>query len=70
MLSVRPEHCTPGRRLYKVRWKCFAALRDLWRLRSSFVPRHTSVWLDCLKNKNIKLDVKDMLVHLVMGDRD
>ena len=32
--------------------------------------RHTSVWLDYLENKNMKLDVKDVLVHLVMGDQD
>ena len=43
---------------------------DSWDPPSSFVPRYTSVWLDYLKAKKFKLDVKDVLVHLVMGDRD
>ena len=29
------------------------------------MPRYTTVWMDDLKKKNISLDVKDMLVHLV-----
>ena len=69
-LSDKPDPSTPGRRLYKVRWKGFTAWRDWWEPPSSFVPRYTSVWLDYFKAKKIKLDVKDVLVHLVMGDRD
>ena len=56
---------TPGGRLYKVRQKGFAASRDSWEPPSSFVPRYTTVWMDYLKKKNISLDVKDVLVHLV-----
>ena len=70
ILSEKPECSTPGRRQYKVRWKGSAALRDSWEPPSSFVPQYTSVWLNYLKAKKIKLDVKDVLVHLVMGDRD
>ena len=55
----------PAGRLYKVRWKGFAASRDLWEPPSSFVPRYTTVWMDYLKKKNISLDVKDVLVYLV-----
>ena len=29
------------------------------------MPRYTTVWMDFLKKKNISLDVKDVLVHLV-----
>ena len=70
ILSDRPDPDTLGRRPYKVRWKGFAALRDSWEPPCSFLPRYTSVWLDYLKAKNIKLDVKDVLVHLVTSDRD
>ena len=34
------------------------------------MPRYTGVWLDYLKAKNIKLDVKDVLVQLVTSDRN
>ena len=61
---------TSGQRLYKVRRKGCAALRDLWEPPSSFLPRYTSVWLNYLKAKKIKLDVKDVPVPLVMGERD
>ena len=65
ILADKPDPGTPGGRLYKVRWKGFAASKDLWETRSSFVPRYTTVWMDYLKKKNISLDVKDVLVHLV-----
>ena len=60
----KPDPGTPGGRLYKVRWKGFAASRDSWEPPSSFVPRYTTVQMEYLKNKNISLDVKDVLVHL------
>ena len=65
ILADKPDPGTPGGRLYKVRWKGFAASRDSWEPPSSFVPRYTTVWMDYLKKKNIFLDVKDVLVHLV-----
>ena len=34
------------------------------------MPRYAFVMLEYLKPKNIKLDVKDVLVHFVMGDHD
>ena len=65
ILADKPDPGTPGGRLYKVRWKGFAASGDSWEPPSSFVPRYTTVWMDYLKKKNISLDVKDVLVHLV-----
>ena len=65
ILADKPDPGTPGGRLYKVRWMGFAASRDSWECPSSFVPRYTTVWMDYLKKKNISLDVKDVLVHLV-----
>ena len=65
ILADKPDPGKPGGRLYKVRWKAFAASRDSWEPPSSFVPRYTTVWMDYLKKKNISLDVKDVLVHLV-----
>ena len=65
ILADKPDPGTPGGRLYKVRWKGFAASRDSWEPPSSFVPRYTTVLMDYLKKKNISLDVKDVLVHLV-----
>ena len=69
ILSDKPDPSTAGERLYMVRWKGFAASRDSREPPSSFVPRYTSVWLDYLKAKRNKLDVKDVLVHLVMSLR-
>ena len=65
ILADKPDPGTPWERLYKVRWKEFAASRDSWEPPGSFVPRYTTVWMDYLKRKNISLDVKDLLVHLV-----
>ena len=65
ILMDKPDPWTPGGRLYKVRWKGFAASRDLWEPLSSFVPRYTTVWMEYLRSKDISLDVKDVLVHLV-----
>ena len=65
ILADKPDPGTPGGRLYKVCWKGFAASRDSWEPPSSFVPRYTTVWTEYLKKKNISLDVKDVLVHLV-----
>ena len=65
ILTDKPDQGTPGGRLYKVRWKGFAASRDSWEPPSSFVPRYTTVWMEYLRRKNISLDVKDVLVHLV-----
>ena len=65
ILTDKPDPGTPGGRLYKVRWKGFAASRDSWDPPSSFVPRYTTVWMAYLRSKNISLDVKDVLVHLV-----
>ena len=65
ILTDKPDPGTPGGRLYKVRWKGFAASRDLWEPPSSFVPRYTTVWMQYLRKKRIILDVKDVLVHFV-----
>ena len=70
ILTDKPDTATPGGRLYKVCWKGFAASRDSREPPSSFVPRHTTVWLDYLKKKGISLDVKDLMVHLIMHERD
>ena len=67
ILADKLDPGTPGGRLYKARWKGFAASRDSWEPPSSFVPRYTTVWMDYLKKKNISLDVKDVLVHLVVA---
>ena len=69
-LTDNLDPTTPGRRLCNVRWKGFAASRDSWEPPSSFVPRYTTVWLHYLKKKGISLDVKDVLVHLIMHERD
>ena len=65
ILTDKPDPETPGGRLCKVRWKGFAASRDSWEPLSSFVPRYTTVSMGYLRKKNISLDVKDVLVHLV-----
>ena len=70
--SCRTSRTPPSRggRRYKVRWKGFATLRDLWQLLRGFVPRYTTVWLDYLKKKEISLDVKDVFGHLNLHERD
>ena len=70
ILTDKPDPATPEGRLYKVCWKRFAASRDSWEPRSCFVPRYTLVWLDLLKKKGISLEVNDVLVHLIMHERD
>ena len=42
ILMDKPDPGTPQGRLYKVRWKGFAASRDLLKPPSSFVPRYTT----------------------------
>ena len=34
------------------------------------MPRYATVWLDVLKKRGISLDVKDVLVHWIMHERD
>ena len=70
ILSDKLDLATLGGGVYKVRWKGFAASRDFREPPSSFVPRYTTVWLDYLKKKGIRMDVKDILVHLTMHERD
>ena len=65
ILMDKPDPVRTGGRLCKVRWKGFAASRDSWEPPSSFIPSHTTVWMDYVRKKNISLDVKDALVHLV-----
>ena len=69
-LTDKPDPTTLRRRLYKVRWKEFAASQDSWEPASSFVPRYTTVWLNHRKKQGISSDVKDVLVHLIMHERD
>ena len=66
----KPDPPTTGGKLYKVRWNGVATPPDSSEPPSSFVPRDTTVWLDYLKEKGISLDAKDVLVHLIMHDRD
>ena len=65
ILTDKADPGTPGGRLYKVRWKGFAASRESWEPPASFVPRYTTVWMEYLRRKNISLDVKDVLVHFM-----
>ena len=66
----KPDPATPGGRLCTVSWKVLAAPRDLWEPPGSFVPRYTMVWLHYLKKKGISPDIKDVLVHLTMHERE
>ena len=70
ILTDKPDPATPGGRLCKVRWKGFAASRDSWEPPSSYLPMYTTVWLDYRKKKGISLEVKNVLVHLIMNERD
>ena len=63
ILTDKLDPTTPGGRLYKVRWKGFAACQDSSEPLSTFVPRYTTVWLDYLKKQGISVNVKDVLVH-------
>ena len=63
ILTDKLDPRTPGGRLYKTRWKEFAASRNSPEPLSTFVPRYTTVWMDYLKKKGISLDIKDVLVH-------
>ena len=65
ILTDKLDQGTPGGRLYKVRWKGFAASRGSWEPPSRFVPRFPMVWMQYLKKKGTSLDIKDVLVHLV-----
>ena len=65
ILIDKPYPGTPEGRLYKLRWKGFAASRDFSKPPSSFLPRYTTVRMVYPKKKNISLGVKDVLVHLV-----
>ena len=65
ILTDKPDPGTPGGRFFEVCWKGFAASRESLEPPSSFVPRYTTIWMDYLRKKNIYLDVKDVLVHLV-----
>ena len=59
ILSDKPDPSIQRGPIYKVRWKDFAASRDSWEPPGSYS-----------KVTEIKLDVTDVLVHLVMGDQD
>ena len=70
ILADKPEPTTPRGRLYKIRWKGFAALPDFREPSNSLVPRYTRVWLNYLSKKGISLDVKDVPVNLIMHEQD
>ena len=65
ILMDKPGPGTTGGRECKVSWKGSAASRDSLEPPSSLLLRYTTVWMEYLKRKNISLDVKDVLVHLV-----
>ena len=70
ILTDKPNPTAPWARLYKVRWKRFAVSQDSCKPSSSFLQMYTTVWLNYLKKKEISLDVKDVLVHLIIHERD
>ena len=64
ILMDKADPCTPEeKRLYKVRWKGFAASRKSWAFPSSFVPTYTTARLNCFNKKGMSAHVKDVLVH-------
>ena len=68
-LRDKTNPSTPKGRVYTRPWEGLSASWDSWDHCTSFVPRYRFVWMEKLKAKIIKLDVKDVLVHLVKDNR-